>query len=405
MIHMSRNVNISVLTNMNLLRMNAMSDIRIEDVKNRGKFDTLYNWIYNEILKMILLGQIKPNEQLPSEAEIAEQFGVSRMTSKMALNALAEENIIYRVARKGSFLAEVDLNRIRNMVDSKGVVGGSTSNLNFFALIIPKLDSYCGSIVKEIVALAEIHGYQILLKCTDGENETENRVLGEVANMPEVKGVILFPSDYNHCGRELLNYKIQNYPIVILDRFYKEIEFDIVCHDHFQGTYDAVNQLIAKGHSAIGFVSRTISQITSREERYQGFVAAMMEHSKRIRGERVRFTDEDVDHIVDVLKEYLQQNESLTAVLCADNFLTVHLNYALQELGIVPNKDLTIVGYSDGEPLNYLSTKMALIQQPVKEMCRMAFQKLMKKIDDGNEEANVVKIKMELCGAENIAQI
>ena len=382
-----------------------MSDIRIEDVKNRGKFDTLYNWIYNEILKMILLGQIKPNEQLPSEAEIAEQFGVSRMTSKMALNALAEENIIYRIARKGSFLAEVDLNRIRNMVDSKGVVGGSTSNLNFFALIIPKLDSYCGSIVKEIVALAEIHGYQILLKCTDGENETENRVLGEVANMPEVKGVILFPSDYNHCGRELLNYKIQNYPIVILDRFYKEIEFDIVCHDHFQGTYDAVNQLIAKGHSAIGFVSRTISQITSREERYQGFVAAMMEHSKRIRGERVRFTDEDVDHIVDVLKEYLQQNESLTAVLCADNFLTVHLNYALQELGIVPNKDLTIVGYSDGEPLNYLSTKMALIQQPVKEMCRVAFQKLMKKIDDGNAEANVVKIKMELCGTENIAQI
>ena len=405
MIHMSRNVNISVLTNMNLLRMNAMSDIRIEDVKNRGKFDTLYNWIYNEILKMILLGQIKPNEQLPSEAEIAEQFGVSRMTSKMALNALAEENIIYRIARKGSFLAEVDLNRIRNMVDSKGVVGGSTSNLNFFALIIPKLDSYCGSIVKEIVALAEIHGYQILLKCTDGENETENRVLGEVANMPEVKGVILFPSDYNHCGRELLNYKIQNYPIVILDRFYKEIEFDIVCHDHFQGTYDAVNQLIAKGHSAIGFVSRTISQITSREERYQGSVAAMMEHSKRIRGERVRFTDEDVDHIVDVLKEYLQQNESLTAVLCADNFLTVHLNYALQELGIVPNKDLTIVGYSDGEPLNYLSTKMALIQQPVKEMCRVAFQKLMKKIDDGNAEANVVKIKMELCGTENIAQI
>lgn len=382
-----------------------MSDILIEDVKNRGKFDTLYNWIYNEILKMILLGQIKPNEQLPSEAEIAERFGVSRMTSKMALNALAEDNIIYRVARKGSFLAEVDLNRIRNMVDSKGVVGGNTSNLNYFALVIPKLDSYCGSIVKEIVALAEIHGYQILLKCTDGENETENRVLGEVANMPEVKGVILFPSDYNHCGRELLNYKIQNYPIVILDRFYKEIEFDIVCHDHFQGTYDAVNQLIAKGHSAIGFVSRTISQITSREERYQGFVAAMMEHSKRIRGERVRFTDEDVDHIVDVLKEYLQQNESLTAVLCADNFLTVHLNYALQELGIVPNKDLTIVGYSDGEPLNYLSTKMALIQQPVKEMCRMAFQKLMKKIDDGNEEANVVKIKMELCGAENIAQI
>lgn len=385
--------------------MEMMSNSRIEDVKNRGKFDTLYKWIYNEMLKMILSGQIKPNEQLPSEAEIAERFDVSRMTSKMALNALAEENIIYRVARKGSFLAEVDLNRIRNMLDGKGVMGGSSSSMDFFALIIPKLDSYCGSIVKEIVALAESYGYQILLKCTDGDNETENRVLGEVASMPEVKGVILFPSDYNHCGRELLNYKIQNYPIVILDRFYKEIEFDIVCHDHYQGAYDAVNKLIEKGHSAIGFVSRNISQVTSREERYQGFVTAMMEHNKRIRGDRVKFTDEEADNIVEILKEYLLQNESLTAILCADNFLTVHLFYALQELGMVPNKDLTIVGYSDGEPLNYLAKKIVLIQQPVKEMCEVAFKKLISKIDNGNEEVNVVKIQMVLRGADHIAQI
>lgn len=385
--------------------MQAMSNDRVEDKKTRGRFDTLYNWIYNEILKMILMGQIKPNEQLPSEAEIAERFGVSRMTSKMALNALAEENIIYRVARKGSFLAEVDLNRIRNMVDSKGAAGGSSLNLNFFALIIPKLDIYCGSIVKEIVALAERYGYRILLKCTDGDNETENRILGEVANMPEVKGVILFPSDYNHCGRELLNFKIQNYPIVILDRFYKEIEFDIVCHDHYQGAYDAVNQLIEKGHSAIGFISRSMAYVSSREERYQGFVAAMMEHNKRIRGDRVKITDEDVEGIVEDLKGYLMQNEALTAILCADNFLTVHLNYALQELGIEAGKDLTIVGYADGKPLNYLSKKMALIQQPVKEMCDIAFRKLMSKVDNGNEKVNAVKIKMELCGAENIVRL
>ncbi|MBQ9952566.1 MAG: GntR family transcriptional regulator [Clostridia bacterium] len=382
-----------------------MSDEKMKDRNNRGKFDTLYNWIYNELLKMILAGQIRPHEQLPSEAEIAERFGVSRMTSKMALNALADEKIVYRVARKGSFLAEVDLNRIRNMVDCKGVVGGSVNNLNVIALIIPKLDTYCGSIVKEMVELADAHGYQILLKYTDGHADTENRILGEVANMPEVRGVVLFPSDSNHCGRELLNYKIQNYPIVILDRFYKEIEFDIVCHDHYQGAYDAVNQLIGKGHSAIGFISRSISNVSSRQDRYQGFVSAMMEHNKRIRRERVKITEESVETIVETLIEYLKENDSLTAVLCADNFLTVHLNYALQELGMSVGKDLTVVGYSDGQPANYLSKKIALIQQPVKEMCEVAFRKLMNKVDIGSEEVDVVKIRMELCGTENIAQI
>lgn len=382
-----------------------MSDSKMNDQKKRGKFDTLYNWIYNEILKMILMGQIKPHEQLPSEAEIAERFGVSRMTSKMALNALADENIVYRVARKGSFLADVDLNRIRGMIDCKGAKGGNASNMNIFVLIIPKLDNFCGKIVKEMLELADAHGYQILLKYTDGHAETENRILGEVANMPEVKGVILFPSDFNLCGRELLNYKIQNYPIVILDRHYKEIEFDIVCHDHYQGAYDAVNQLIEKGHSAIGFISRSFAHVSSRKERYQGFTSAMIEHNKRIRAERVKITDEDVRNIVEVLKEYLMQNDSLTAVLCADNFLTVHLNYALQELGITAGRDLTVVGYSDGHSSNYLSKKFVLIEQPVKEMCEAAFRKLMNKVDIGSDEVNVTKIRMDLCGTENIAQI
>lgn len=384
--------------------LKTVSNGKMKEQKNRGKFDTLYNWIYNEILKMILMGQIKPHEQLPSEAEIAERFGVSRMTSKLALNALADENIVYRVARKGSFLAEVDLNRIRNMVDCKGVTGGAT-NMNVIALIIPKLDTYCGSIVKEIVELADACGYQVLLKYTDGHADTENHILGEVANMPDVKGVILFPSDTNHCGRELLNYKIQNYPIVILDRFYKEIEFDIVCHNHYQGAYDAVNQLIEKGHSAIGFISRNISYVSSRGDRYRGFMTAMMEHNKRIRREWVEITDEGVETIVDVLKKYLLQNDSMTAVLCADNFLTVHLNYALQELGVSAGCDLSVVGYSDGQPSNYLSKKIALIQQPVREMCEVAFGKLMNKIDMGCDQMSVTEIRMELCGIENIAQL
>lgn len=99
------------------------------------------------------------------------------------------------------------------------------------------------------------------------------------------------------------------------------------------------------------------------------------------------------------------QNDSLTAVLCADNFLTVHLNYALQELGITAGRDLTVVGYSDGHSSNYLSKKFVLIEQPVKEMCEAAFRKLMNKVDIGSDEVNVTKIRMDLCGTENIAQI
>lgn len=169
-----------------------------EGFDSKGKFDTLYNWIYNEILKMIVSGQIKVNEQLPSEGELAERFGVSKMTSKLALNAVVDEGIIYRVPRKGSFLADVDINKLRNMIDAKGVNGTTNSRTNFLALIIPNMDNFCGSLAKEIVFVAEKYGYQVVLKCLN--SESENLTLGELAKMPEIKGVILFPSDFNSCN-------------------------------------------------------------------------------------------------------------------------------------------------------------------------------------------------------------
>ena len=102
----------------------TMKDMsRHTDEKKAGKgntSDTLYNRVRNEILKLIIERQIGSNELLPSEGEIAELCGVSKMTSKLALNSLADEQIIYRIPRRGSFLADVDLNKIRSMVDISG---------------------------------------------------------------------------------------------------------------------------------------------------------------------------------------------------------------------------------------------------------------------------------------------
>jgi GntR family transcriptional regulator, arabinose operon transcriptional repressor len=367
--------------------------------------DTLYNKVRNEILKMIIERQIGSNELLPSEGEIAELCGVSKMTSKLALNSLAEEHIIYRIPRRGSFLAEVDLNKIRSMVDSSSssISNFSTSKANYLALVIPKLDSYCGNIVSEILKAATKYNYHVIMKYSDGISEKEEQILSEISKVPEIKGVILFPGDNNTCGIELLSYKVHNYPLVIVDRVFKEIEFDSICHDNFQGAKDAVNYLIQKGHSKIGFISKSISNVTSREERYQGYMSAMMEAGKRIRIESVQTSDNMV--YVDALKDYLRNNEGMTAVFCSDDYIAIYLYYAAEELGLGIPKDLSIVGFTDNEILSYLPLKMTTVKQPVEELGIQAVEVLMDKIADSNRPPKTVRIKTEVIERESVKDL
>jgi DNA-binding LacI/PurR family transcriptional regulator len=365
--------------------------------------DTLYKRVRNEILKLIIERQIGSNELLPSEGEIAELCGVSKMTSKLALNSLAEEQIIYRIPRRGSFLADVDLNKIRGMVDVDSISSYSAVKANYLALIIPKLDSYCGNIVSEILKVAANYNYHVIVKYTDGASEKEEQILAEVAKVPEIKGVILFPGDNNTCGIELLHYKVRNYPIVIVDRVFKEIEFDSICHDNYQGAKDAVNYLIQKGHSKIGFISKSISYVTSREERYQGYMAGMMEASKRIRIESVQTSDNMV--FVEDLKEYLINNESLTAVFCADDYIAIYLYYAAEELGKNIPQDLSIIGFTDNEILSYIPLKMTTVKQPVKELGTQAVEVLMDKISDSNTPPRTIRIKTEVVERDSVREI
>ena len=53
---------------------------------------------------MIDRGKIKHGEKIPTEEELAEKFGVNRMTVRKALDALVAEKMLVRIRGRGTFL-------------------------------------------------------------------------------------------------------------------------------------------------------------------------------------------------------------------------------------------------------------------------------------------------------------
>ena len=60
----------------------------------------LYMQLKEIIMKRIEDGEYLPGEKIPSEREMADTYGVNRMTVKNAINSLVEANIIYRIHGK-----------------------------------------------------------------------------------------------------------------------------------------------------------------------------------------------------------------------------------------------------------------------------------------------------------------
>lgn len=62
----------------------------------------LYHQIYLILRNRILSGQTKPGDVLPGENELAEDFGVSRITAKRSLNELAAHGLVVRERGRGT---------------------------------------------------------------------------------------------------------------------------------------------------------------------------------------------------------------------------------------------------------------------------------------------------------------
>ena len=111
----------------------AKKRVRRARVLKRGKSQSValgaprYHQVYVGVRAWVRDGTYQPGQQIPTEAELCDAFGVSRITVRKAVDELVNENILIRQQGRGTFVAAH--NRARLMFHFFHIVRNDGSKL------------------------------------------------------------------------------------------------------------------------------------------------------------------------------------------------------------------------------------------------------------------------------------
>jgi len=115
-----------------------LSAVRIDP----GDQTPLYLQVRRELARAIQQGIFKSEEALPSERDLAEALGISRVTARKAIDALAREGAIIRRHGSGNYIApllEQPLSRLSSFTEELKQRGFSPSSRWLRRLVAPAL--------------------------------------------------------------------------------------------------------------------------------------------------------------------------------------------------------------------------------------------------------------------------
>ncbi len=133
----------------------AVHRTRVEVFSHPNLKDKAAAYLRNEILT----GRLRPGAKIDQE-EVADALGISRLPVREALIELAQENLVDAIPRRGSFVARIDENDIRDLYEIQGYIAGIAARRAADELTDDQLD-----------ALREIHRQFVEAKGTEDQGD------------------------------------------------------------------------------------------------------------------------------------------------------------------------------------------------------------------------------------------
>jgi len=357
--------------------------------------------ISRHLLTEIAAGKYAASGRLPSEAQLGQQFGVSRPTVARAFRDLEAQGIIERRVGSGSYVRAT-----KHLLTATRQIG----------LLIPGLGTteifeiICG----ELASLARKSEYTLLWGGSahprldrNGSREHAHELCEQFIDS-RVMGVFFAPFELTK-GQDEVNRSISDrfseagIPIVLLDRdlapFPHSSAFDVVGLDNVAAGYLLADHLIKLGYRRIVFVARPLSAPTV-ERRFAGVRESLLAHQLEVAPDGLQTGDPQDPRFVNSLLA----GRRWDAIVCANDLTAAQLIHTIGKCRHRVPQDIRVVGFDDAKYATLVSVPLTTIQQPCKDIAVAAFQAMLSRIAEPTLPARKILLPPRLvvresCGA------
>jgi GntR family transcriptional regulator, arabinose operon transcriptional repressor len=350
----------------------------------------LYQQIYDHLKAQIEARKYTGGQRIPSEKELIEHFGVSRITAKKALEMLAKDGLIVRMPGKGSFVAGGG----ESGVQKRSQRLGTRREASLVGVILPDFsDSYGTTLIAGIEKECSANERFMLIRRSNGRQDSEQSIIEALVGMG-VGGIVIMPVLNENYSEKILRLVLDGFPVVFVDRHLRGITAPFTGTDNVAAAKKGTDFLLDLGHSRISLVTPAATT-SALEDRAEGFVRSHAERGVGIdqslwcngivstmpgmkTGENI---DADVGRILDLMAE----KPDITCFFATEYNVALVVREAMSRLGKRVPEDVSILCF-DG-PRNHVGRPVFThLRQKEMEMGSIAVRLLLRQIAD--EKAN-----------------
>ncbi len=327
-------------------------------------------------------------------ADVARRARVSVTTVSHVLNDTrfvapqTREAVLAAVRETGYVPNTVARSLVMSKTDTIGLALSSISN------------PYFGELAHHLQSEAERRGYSILIADTHDDPERELQVVRDLHER-RADGIIIAVSARPEPTLDYL--RLRNVPVVLVDRMIGS-GLDEVGTENVEATAQLVQHLTALGHTRIGIVSGRAGVATS-EERIVGYRLGL-ERAGLAYDAKLR-TDGASDAVPaqGATARLLALADPPTALIVANNQMTIGAMRALRQAGVAVPGDIALVAFDDFDWADLFEPRLTTIAQPHAELATRALELITSRIAEPELPARTIRVEPALvhrnsCGCQ-----
>lgn len=293
---------------------------------------------------------------MSSLKEIARLARVDISTVSRALNdsprvKKSTKDLIKRLAAEHNYVPDEI---------ARGLVSRKT---NTIGIIIPEFrNTFYAEIIEGLEGVLSDAGFALLFGKSDFNIDKEIGYI-DILISKRVDGIIACTLTEN--ALNTIRNKSKSIPIVLIDTYLKQNDYDSITIDNVYGVDKVVEHLSTLGHKRVGFIGDRI--VTG--ERLDAFKKAGN-----------KFALEDVERYIAIgseryeiggylrMKELLEEKNPPSAVFAETDNLAIGAIHALKEKKIRVPDEMSIVGFDDITVSAFIDVPLTTVVQPKLEM-------------------------------------